>query len=129
MAGKALPQALSLVHREAPLVQTADSTGRPFVKSLAAIFSAKAKNNGKVTKVSHDSIELLYEDGTKDKIKLTKNLPFNQKGFLDTEEPLVKVGDKVTKGQILADNNYTKKGDLALGLNLNVAYMPYKGLI
>jgi len=40
---------------------------------------------------------------------------------------LVKVGDHVTRWQILADNNYTKNGTLALGKNLTVAYMPYNG--
>ena len=44
-----------------------------------------------------------------------------------TMYPLVKVGDKVKKGDILADSNFTKNGELALGTNLNVAYIPYKG--
>lgn len=44
-----------------------------------------------------------------------------------TMYPLVKVGDKVKKGDILADSNFTKDGELALGTNLNVAYIPYKG--
>ena len=44
-----------------------------------------------------------------------------------TMYPLVKVGDKVKKGDILADSNFTKNGELALGTNLNVAYVPYKG--
>lgn len=44
-----------------------------------------------------------------------------------TMYPKVKVGDKVKKGDILADSNFTKNGELALGTNLNVAYIPYKG--
>ena len=40
----------------------------------------------------------------------------------------VKVGDRVTKGQVLADTNYVKDGELAMGKNLLVAYTPYKGL-
>lgn len=44
-----------------------------------------------------------------------------------TMYPLVKVGDKVKQGDILADSNFTKDGELALGTNLNVAYIPYKG--
>ena len=39
----------------------------------------------------------------------------------------VAAGDKVKKGQVLADSNFTKGGELALGTNLNVAYIPYKG--
>jgi DNA-directed RNA polymerase subunit beta' len=44
-----------------------------------------------------------------------------------TATPVVKVGDTVEKGKLLADTNYTKGGDLALGTNLNVAYTPFKG--
>lgn len=47
--------------------------------------------------------------------------------FHDDEEHGLKVGDKVKAGQVLADNNYTKNGKLALGKNMHVAYIPYKG--
>jgi DNA-directed RNA polymerase subunit beta len=128
MAGKAIPQALSLVDREEPLVQTTDEFKRPFVKKLAeTISSTLTPIAGTVTSISTSIIEVTSKDGHVHPIKLVKNLPFNMKGFYDDEAPLVKVGDHVTKGQILADNNYTKNGVLALGKNLTVAYMPYKG--
>lgn len=125
MAGKAIPQALSLVNREEPLVQTT-SGGAPFVKSIASVFSTKSPVDGVVKKVTPTEIHIEGE-GRTHKVNLVKNLPFNMKGFLDDEAPYVKVGDKVTKNQVIAENNYTKNGSLALGKNLDVAYIPYKG--
>ena len=53
-------------------------------------------------------------------------MPLNRGAFIDSE-PLVKRGDKVFEGQLLADTNYGKGGKLALGVNLITAVMPYKG--
>ena len=50
------------------------------------------------------------------------------KSFLNSD-PLVKKGDTVKKGQSIADTNYTKDGVLSNGINLNVGYIPYKGLV
>ena len=136
MAGKVIPQALSLVDREKPLVQTL-STGEgiegkkghhePFVKALGRVIGTVSPVNGTVIAANSTGVTIKGEDGTKHKVQFVKNLPFNMKGFLDDEKPLVKVGDKVRKNQILAENNYTQDGELALGRNLQVAYMPYKG--
>jgi DNA-directed RNA polymerase subunit beta len=128
MAGKAIPQALSLVDREAPLVQTVDEHDRPFVKSLArTISSTTAPVDGTVKSITKSAITLTDGDNKDHVISLVKNLPFNMKGFYDDENALFKVGDKVQRGDVMADNNYTRNGALALGKNLNVAYMPYKG--
>jgi DNA-directed RNA polymerase subunit beta len=136
MAGKVVTQALSLLDREKPLVQTLSGSSNvegikgkeePFVRTLGRIVSTISHVNGTVSSVSDDSVTIKAEDGARHKVQFVKNLPFNMKGFLDDEKPLVKVGDKVTKGQVLAENNYTQDGELALGRNLDVAYMPYKG--
>jgi DNA-directed RNA polymerase subunit beta len=128
MAGKAIPQALSLVDREAPLVRTVDEHGRAFVETLAKVISQTTSPvNGTVKSITNKAIVLTDESGKDHTITLVKNLPFNMKGFYDDEHPLVKVGDKIKAGQVLVDNNYTKDGVLALGKNLQVAYMPYKG--
>lgn len=127
MAGKAIPQALSLVDREAPLVQTTNDEGVPFVKLLGKITSTISPVDGEVTAVTSKHIEIKSNDGKTHKVPLVKNLPFNMKGFLDDETPLVKPGDKVKYGDVLVDNNYTKNGELAIGKNLTVAYLPYKG--
>jgi DNA-directed RNA polymerase beta subunit len=128
MAGKAIPQALSLVDREQPLVQTVDHEGNSFVKTLAqTISSSISPVDGTVESITDKKIVVKDAEGKNHVIPLVKNLPFNMKGFYDDEKPLVKVGDKVKKLQVLVDNNYTKDGALALGKNLTVAYLPYKG--
>lgn len=127
MAGKAIPQALSLVEREKPLVQTVNGMGTSFVKAIGQVVSTVSPVAGTITNITKNQIHIKDEDGKVHKVDLVKNLPFNMKGFLDDEKPLVKIGDKVTVNQPIADNNYTVDGELALGKNLEVAYMPYKG--
>ncbi len=51
-------------------------------------------------------------------------MPLNQGSFLHSY-PLVKAGDQVKKGQLLADNNFAQGGMLAIGHNLNTAVMPF----
>lgn len=127
MAGKAIPQSLSLTEREAPLVQTVTEQKTPFVEHFGQIMSTVAPADGVVQSVSDTNIVIKREDGSIDNINFVKNLPFNMKGFHDDEKSHLKVGDRVKAGQPLTDNNYTKDGKLALGKNLEVAYMPYKG--
>jgi DNA-directed RNA polymerase subunit beta len=127
MAGKAIPQALSLVEREKPLVQTVNGAGTSFVKAVGQVVSTVAPVAGIISTINKTQIHIKDADGRTHKVDLVKNLPFNMKGFLDDEKPLVKVGDKVDMNQPIADNNYTVDGELALGKNLEVAYMPYKG--
>jgi len=131
MAGKAIVQALSLKDREAPLVTTAtrDRNGRevPFTKVYGKIMTTISPVSGTVSKITDTGMEIRGDDGKTAKVARVVNLPYNQKGFRDDEAPLVKVGDRVEKGQSLYDSNYTRGGELALGRNLNVAFMPYHG--
>lgn len=128
MAGKAIPQALSLLNREIPLVQTTNAAGIPFVKSLAGVIGTVAPVAGTVIKIDSVGVTLRPDDGGKPVlVKAVKNLPFNMKGFHDDESPLVKEGDYVKKDQQLFESNYTRQGTLALGKNLHVAYLPWKG--
>lgn len=127
MAGKAIPQALSLENREIPLVQTVRDGKDPFVKMLGQVVSTVSPVDGTVKKVSEKEIHIESKAGDVHKVPFVKNLPFNMKGFVDDEPTKLKVGDKVEEGQALTDNNYTKDGILALGKNLNVAYLPWKG--
>ena len=121
MAAKMLGQALPLVEREAPLVQTATPTGQTFHEVFGKEFSIRAEHDGIVTAVAADHISI-----GKTKIPLYNNFPLNQKTGLH-HTPLVKVGDKVKSGQLIADSNFTKDGRLAIGKNLTVAYLPYPG--
>ena len=127
MAGKAIPQALSLVDRELPLVQTTDEYNVPFVKKLATVVSTVTPIDGEVIKVNKEMVVVKHQDGSAIPVKAVKNLPFNMKGFHDDEKPSVKVGDTVKAGDQLFESNYTKDGTLALGKNLQVAYVPWRG--
>lgn len=121
MASKMLGQALPLVEREAPLVQTAVGN-TTFHKAIGQEFSVFAPKSGTVKAVTADYIQI--DDK---KIPLYNNFPLNQKTHIH-HEPHVKVGDRVKEGQFIADSNFTKGGTLALGKNLTVAYLPYPGL-
>ena len=128
MAGKAIPQALSLVNREEPLVQTTDSRGHPFIKAIGqTITQNSCPVDSVVTKIAGPKVEVKDKDGKTYSFNAVKNLPFNMKGFFDDEKCLYKVGDSVPANHPLFENNYTKNGNLALGKNIETAYIPYKG--
>lgn len=121
MAAKMLGQALPLVHREAPLVQTVAPTGKTFHQEFGEKFSLRAPIDGTITAITPEYIQV-----GKDKLPVYNNFPLNQKTSIH-HTPVVKVGDRVKKGQLIADSNYTQNGTLAIGRNLNVAYLAYPG--
>ncbi len=125
-----ISQAISLKHREEPLVQTA--TGAPkghktFEEFLGKNTGHVSPTDGEVTRVEKDAIFVKGKDGKEKEVQIYDNFPLNDMKSLMDSTPLVKPGDKVKRGQSVADTNYTKNGKLALGTNLTVAYMPYKG--
>lgn len=73
------------------------------------------------------SMKHAADDATTSRLHYDQDFPLAAKTTLHNTL-LVKAGDTVTKGQHLADSNFTKDGTLALGTNLRVAYMPYRGL-
>ena len=127
MAGKAIPQALSLVDREQPLVQTLNAKGNSLVGMIGRVTSTVSPVDGVISKIAAKELHIKDAEGNTHKIRAVQNLPFNMKGFQDDEAPLFKEGDKVKAGDPLYDNNYTRQGVLSLGKNLTAAYMPYKG--
>jgi len=127
MAAKQLSQALPLVNRESPHVQVVSEAGRTFESAVGRGFSHKSPTNGTVSRVTDDAMYVKDAGGKSHKVPIYKNFPLNSKtGFIDAEHK-VKTGDKVRKGQLMADTNFTKGGDLALGVNAKVAYIPHKG--
>jgi len=120
-AGKQLEQAVILKHREAPLVQTEMKDGVTFEQNLGKSFALTSREDGIVTKVTKDSIFI-----GKDEHFFYDHFPLRSKQYLH-HTPVVKVGDKVKKGQVIAESNSNKDGALALGTNLNTAYVSYKG--
>jgi DNA-directed RNA polymerase subunit beta len=84
-----------------------------------------ARNAGTVIDV--DAERLVVEGkGTRDEYPLTKFMRSNQ-GTLIHQKPVVGLGDSVRKGEVLADGAATDGGELALGANLLVAFMPFEG--
>jgi len=124
MATKMIEQALPLTNREAPLVQVKVGKGT-IEDAIGSKFSVAAKADGVIEKIDAKRITIRTADGLVEQ-PLYDNLPLNGKSFLHSDT-VVKVGDAVKKGDILADSNFTDGGTLALGTNLRAAYIPYKG--
>ena len=128
VAAKMLEQAVPLKHREAPNVQVGtDKPGSTFESTIGKLNSHHSKVDGKVIKVTGDTITLRDNKGERKAVQLYDHFPMNDDRSFMHSTPLVKVGDSVKRGQVLADTNFTKKGVSAIGTNLNVGYMPFKG--
>ena len=131
MGARMLTQALPLEKPEAPHVQSGipDQDDRSFEEEYGKYMGAvRSDHKGQVVSVTPDEIVVKTPTGETRTVELHNNLPFNRKTFLHNT-PLVKPGDPVEPGQLLARSNYTDdKGATALGLNLRTAYIPYKGM-
>ena len=126
MGANQMGQAISLKNPEAPLVDTVGPDGRTFSLKIGEEYNVRAKVDGTVSRVGEDSIEVTGPAG-KTQHAMLRNFPLNQGGFIH-QESRVKKGDAVKTGDLLTKNNYTDKdGELAIGVNLLTAYMPYKG--
>lgn len=128
MGSKMISQALPLVNREAPLVRPTDRDGNTFNSKIEKYMGTRrADQDGVVKKVSRDGVTVQYKDGTTAQIDLYDNFPFARKSGIKNNA-IVKEGQKVRKGEVLATSNYTDNtGHPALGTNLRVAFVPYKG--
>ena len=115
-------QAVPLLKTDAPLVGTG-------MEARAAIDTGDvvlAESAGTVASVDAESIVLETSDGKKEEHLLQKFMRSNQ-GTLIHQRPRVSTGQKVKKGQVLADGSSTSKGEMALGKNLMVAFMSWEG--
>lgn len=126
MAGRHMEQAIPLVNAEEPLVQSMLGA-KSFDELVGQVSSHRASVDGKVTSVGKDSIIIQGTDKKKHRVPIYNNYPLNdKKGFIDSS-PVVKAGDTVKKGQLVADTNFTRNGVYAPGTNMEVGYMPWKG--
>ena len=118
-------QAVPLLKTEAPVV----GTGMEAIVSRDAWEAVKAKRSGKVEKVDAKNIYIMGEDETGvfiDHYPLEKNMRTNQNTTF-TQTPIVKLGDVIEAGQVIADGANMDQGELAIGKNIMVAFMPWYG--
>ena len=115
-------QAVPLLRSEAPIV----GTGVEFRAAVDAGDVVLADEAGVVEDVSADDIVVRERTGSMKTYKLQKFRRSNQGTSLN-QKPLVTEGDKVVRNQVIADGPSTEAGELALGRNLIVAYMPWEG--
>ena len=115
-------QAVPLVRSEAPLVGTGMERTAAFDSGALVI----AETAGVIEEVAADVIVIKQENGRKKEYKLRKFDRSNQ-GTAINQQPLVSIGQKVEAGEVLADGPSTDSGELALGKNLLVAFMPWEG--
>lgn len=115
-------QAVPLLRTEAPYV----GTGMEYKAAVDSGVVVLAKNSGVVQKVTADEIRIKTDDGKVDVYKLLKFKRSNQ-GTCINQKPIVFEGDYVEKGDVIADGPSTDHGELALGRNVLVAYMPWEG--
>ncbi len=118
-------QGVPLLRSEAPIV----GTGLEKYVARDAWQIVKAKRGGKVIKVDSRNIYILGEDENGafiDHYGLEKYLRTNQNTCFD-QRPIVKVGDIVKKGDVIADGPNMDNGEIALGKNVMVAFMPWNG--
>lgn len=126
-------QALPIEHGEVPYIQTlrdpkTNESFHNYVGRKMGVVSANDEDDGAtVSKITPDEMTLTLPNGKKVIKPLYNNYSFNRKSYL-SNTPVVKVGDKIKKNQVLAKSNYTDdNGNLAMGTNARVAIVPYKG--
>ena len=115
-------QSVPLIRAEAPLV----GTGMEYRAAVDAGDVVVSEKAGVVSEISADTIDVANEDGSSTTYKVQKFRRSNQ-GTSYNQKPIVKEGEKIKAGQVLADGPCTDGGEMALGRNLLVAYMPWEG--
>lgn len=129
MGDKHVQQAMPLAAPESRLVKAKMSniSSGNMLKALGSWTLPKSPVDGVVHKIDEYYITIRDTSGKLHKVDYENNLPLATKTFLHNDIT-VKVGDSVKAGQVLAESNFSKDGELTMGRNLTVAYMPYLGL-
>ncbi|MDO8898021.1 MAG: DNA-directed RNA polymerase subunit beta, partial [Bacteroidales bacterium] len=132
MGSNMMRQAVPLLQPETPIVGT--GIERSVAKDSRVLIDAEG--NGEVIYVDATKITIRYDRTEEEKLvsfdddvqtyHLTKYIRTNQNTSINLK-PIVKRGDYVSKGQVLCEGYATQNGELAIGRNLMVAFMPWKG--
>ena len=115
-------QAVPLLNPDPPIV----GTGMEYKAAKDSGVVVLAKEDGIVDFVSADTIIIKEKDGNLRTYKLTKFLRSNQ-GTCINQKPIVKKGEAVEKGDIIADGPSTSQGEIALGKNILIGFMTWEG--
>ena len=115
-------QSVPLLRSEAPLV----GTGMEYRAAVDAGDVIVAEQAGVVEQASADFITVANDDGTRSTYLVAKFRRSNQ-GTCFNQKPVVDEGQRVEAGQVIADGPCTDHGEMALGRNLLVAFMPWEG--
>lgn len=115
-------QAVPLLFPEAPAVGTGMEQKAAVDSGVCVI----ARKSGTVTYVSSRIIKMVCDDGEQDEYHLTKFMRSNQSNCYN-QKPIVKKGDHVKAGEVIADGPSTAQGELALGENPLIGFMTWEG--
>ena len=115
-------QAVPLLTTEAPVVGTGMETKAAVDSGVCVV----AKNAGVVEYSTSNQIIVRADDGTKDEYKLMKFVRSNQSNCYN-QRPIVFKGERVEKGQVIADGASTANGEIALGKNPLIGFMTWEG--
>ena len=115
-------QAVPLLKTDSPIV----GTGMEYKAAVDSGVAVIAKRAGTVTKVSADVIEITADDKTVDAYELIKFMRSNQ-GTCINQKPIVSVGQRVEKKEVIADGPSTCDGEISLGKNALIGFMTWEG--
>ena len=115
-------QAVPLLKTDAPLV----GTGMEYKIAKDSGVVVSALNSGVAERVTASEIVIRTDEGELDHYKLDKFIRSNQ-GTCINQRPIISKGERVEKGQVIADGPSTEHGELALGRNVLIAFMTWEG--
>ncbi len=115
-------QAVPLLRTEAPIV----GTGMEYKAGVDSGVCILSNDDGVVKSVSADEIKVKYDSGKSETFKVTKFMRSNQ-GTCINQVPVVSEGQRVEKGEVLADGPATSNGEISLGKNALIGFMTWEG--
>ncbi len=115
-------QAVPLLRTEAPIV----ATGMEYKAAVDSGTIPLAEDDGTVTRATAREVCVRYDNGLEKTYQLTKFLRSNQSTCINMR-PIVDLGERVKKGDVLADGPSTDKGEIALGKNALIGFMTWEG--
>ncbi len=115
-------QAVPLLKTESPIV----GTGMEYKAGVDSGVCILSKEDGVIEYVSADEIKVKYDSGRREKFKVTKFMRSNQSTCIN-QVPVVAKGQRVVKGEVLADGPATSNGEISLGKNALIGFMTWEG--